>query len=86
VLLSRALLIPAVLQAVAIALLLVAVVAHRDARSVAAGVAAAAAAVARLYLFVYAQRHSRVRPGLRRFVSRVLRRRRAAEATPDSEG
>jgi tetratricopeptide (TPR) repeat protein len=86
VLLSRALLIPAVLQAVAIALLLAAVVVPRDARSVAAGAAAAAAAVARLYLFVYAQRRSRVRPGLRRFVSRALGRRRAAEATPDSEG
>lgn len=86
VLLSRALLMPAVLQAVAIALLLAAVVVPRDARSFAAGAAAAAAAVARLYLFVYAQRRSRVRPGLRRFVSRALRRRSAADAPVDSEG
>jgi tetratricopeptide (TPR) repeat protein len=85
VLLSRALLIPAVLQAVAIALLLVAVVAPRDARSFAAGAAAAAAAVARVYLFVYARRRSRVRPGLRRFVSRALGRHRVPDAAPDPE-
>jgi hypothetical protein len=86
VLLSRALLIPAVLQAVAIALLLVAVVLPRDPRSFAAAAAAAAAAVARLYLFVYAQRRSRARRGLPHFLSRALRRHRAADATPDSEG
>lgn len=74
VLLSRALRIPAVLQAAAVALLVFAVVAPLGARSIAAGAAAVAALLARLYLLVYARRRSHAGRGLPRLLSRTFRR------------
>lgn len=71
-LLGRVLRIPAGLEAVAVALLLVAVVAPPQARPAAAGLAAAAALVARLYMRVHTDHSARAATGARLVTTRAL--------------
>jgi Flp pilus assembly protein TadD len=71
-LLGRVLRIPAGLEAVAVALLLVAVVAPPQARTAAAGLAAATALLARLYLRVYADHAASAATGARLVTTRAL--------------